>query len=217
MQYCEWAVFYQKIVEDFGYSVEEDKKAAKVLNEAITKPDLGALEKKVKDKRVSIFGAGPSLEEVNKIPEGTIIAADGATTFLLERGVVPDIIVTDLDGDMRDLLRANDKGSAVVLHAHGDNIDKIKSHAKDFKKVVGTTQSRPFGNLSNFGGFTDGDRAVFLAEYFGAKEILLYGMDFDSDVGKYSFSKDTKTKRKKLKWGKRLIGHLMKRGNIRFG
>lgn len=216
MQYSEWSFFYKKIVEDFGYSIEEDKKAAKVLNELIIKPDLGALEEKIKDKKILIFGAGPSLDEINKIPKGTIIAADGATTFLLERGIVPDIVVTDLDGNIRDLLRASDKGSVIVLHAHGDNINKIKSHAEDFKGAVGTTQSRPFGNLSNFGGFTDGDRAVFLAEHFGAREVLLYGMDFNSGVGKYSFSKDTKIKRKKLKWGKRLIGHLMKRGNIRF-
>ena len=39
---------------------------------------------------------------------------------------------------------------------------------KEFANVVGTTQTEEFGKMKNFGGFTDGDRCVFLAEFFNA-------------------------------------------------
>ena len=41
----------------------------------------------------------------------------------------------------------------------------------------------PVKNVYNFGGFTDGDRSVFWAEEFGAKEIILIGMDFGIHIG----------------------------------
>ena len=40
--------------------------------------------------------------------------------------------------------------------------------------------------VHNFGGFTDGDRAVFLAVQLGAKKLILAGMDFGKVVSKYS-------------------------------
>ena len=42
------------------------------------------------------------------------------------------------------------------------------------------------GKVHNFGGFTDGDRCVFLANHFKAKKIILLGMDFGTRIGKYS-------------------------------
>jgi uncharacterized Rossmann fold enzyme len=45
--------------------------------------------------------------------------------------------------------------------------------------LVGTTQSRPFGGIHNFGGFSDGDRAVFLAEALGASEVVIAGFFLD--------------------------------------
>ena len=41
-------------------------------------------------------------------------------------------------------------------------------------------------HLYNFGGFTDGDRAMFLAIELGAREMVLAGMDFGTVVTKYS-------------------------------
>ena len=55
-----------------------------------------------------------------------------------------------------------------------------------FNNVLGTTQAQPIGNLYNFGGFTDGDRAIFLTVALGASEIILAGMDFGTKVTKYS-------------------------------
>ena len=55
-----------------------------------------------------------------------------------------------------------------------------------FKSKVGTVQVKPFGSVRNFGGFTDGDRCVFLAEHFKASKILLFGFDYGNIVGKFS-------------------------------
>jgi hypothetical protein len=214
MDYAEWRIFYKDLLEDFGFSEKEDIKAARILNNLVEPLPLDVLEEKIADKRVCIYGSGNSLEEVEDFPGCTRIAVDGATSYLLGKGVVPEVVVTDLDGRIEDLYKANRKGSIMVIHAHGDNIDKIKACVPRFTRVIPTCQGKPFAGLQNFGGFTDGDRAVFMAEHLKAREILLYGMDFGG-VGKYSFSEDTPVKRKKLKWGKRLIDYLTQKGDVK--
>lgn len=214
MEYTEWGGLYKEILRDFGFSEESDIRAAEILDELLKPLDIIALRKKIKGRRANIYGAGPSLEKLKKFPRGASIAADGATSFLLEQNVVPDIIVTDLDGRIEDLLRANRKGSIVVIHAHGDNVSELKKYVKKFRNCVGTAQCAPFGKLYNFGGFTDGDRAVFLAEHFKAKKIVLYGMDFHGEIGKYSFSKDSEVKRKKLRWAGKLINYLRRKSEV---
>ncbi len=214
MRYEEWEPFYYKIIEDFGFSKDEDQQAAKILNTYLKKPDLTRLYGKISKKEVAVFGAGPSLDFIEEIPDVTTIASDGATSFFIDMDVNPDIIVTDLDGDIDDLIKANSRGSIVFLHAHGDNKDMIIKYADRFKDPLGTTQTRPFGNLLNFGGFTDGDRAAYIAEHFRPSKIFLYGMDFKETPGKYSYSKDSDIKRKKLKWAELLIKHLMETTDV---
>jgi len=228
MFYHSWEPIYKKIVEDFGFSVENDKLATKILDELLQRDkqfSIKKLEELIANKEVVAFGAGPSLENFlknnkKKIVNKIKIAADGATTALLEHDVKPEIIVTDLDGNVSDQIKANSSGSVVIIHAHGDNIDKLRRYVPKFNGVViGSTQvdSKPYRNVNNFGGFTDGDRAVFLADHFNAKKIYLVGFDFEGVIGKYSFSesKDKSLKLKKLKWCKYLIELLMKnRKNI---
>ncbi len=209
MQYEDWKPFYSKIIEEFGFSKEDDIKSAEILNTYLKKPDPDGISEKVYKKDVAVFGAGPSLETIQEIPDVTTIASDGVTSFFIDRGVNPDIIVTDLDGNIDDIIKANSRGSSVFLHAHGDNIEKIKKYADRFKNPLGTTQTRPFGNIMNYGGFTDGDRAVYIAEHFKPNKIILYGMDFKQKPGKYSYSMDSNIKRKKLNWAEVLIKHLM--------
>ena len=70
----------------------------------------------------------------------------------------------------------------------------------------------------NFGGFTDGDRAVFLAEELGAKKIFLIGFDFGEIVGKWSkpYLKEHasiwESKKKKFKIAQMLLEWLKKNG-----
>jgi hypothetical protein len=53
---------------------------------------------------------------------------------------------------------------------------------------------------------------VFLAEEFGAKKIVLVGMDFGDSIGKYSKRKvkDTALKKQKMEAGRRLLEMLAK-------
>jgi len=103
-------------------------------------------------------------------------------------------------------------GAIMVIHAHGDNIENLEKNVPKFRKIIGTTQVMPTENVYNFGGFTDGDRGVFLAEEMRAKSITLIGMDFNSNPRKFSNDHDIdfELKRKKLKTAKRLLEMLGK-------
>ncbi len=204
MEYREWELYYLRILEDFGFDREKDVEAGKILAELLKGHDLvdfSALRAVISGKDVLITGP-----LTRKIPDTgyVIIATDLSTAILLEKGIVPDIIVTYLDGDVEDEIEANGKGSVVLIHAHGDNTDSLRRYVHRFKgKIGGTVQTEPFFPLMNFGGFTDGDRAVFLVESAGAKRIYLTGFDFKNPVPKAG--KDIEIKKKKLLWAEALI------------
>jgi len=146
------------------------------------------------------------LKKYKEIPK---IVADSAVQAFLENKIMPDIVVTDLDGDEKSLKKIGKTNSIILVHGHGDNMAKLQL-VENFKNCIGTTQGKPFGKLYNFGGFTDGDRCVFLADYFGAKKVILWGMDFGTKIGKYSKTKvsERKTKIKKLRYAKKLLSWL---------
>ena len=206
-----WESKYRDILKDFGYSRNKDTQSAKLLNSFLQKktPSIG-IRDLIKDKPVFVIGAGPSLPSCISILKRhkkiTKIVADGATKAIIENGLRPDIVVTDLDGDIKSLKKAGRTNTIMVVHAHGDNSERINL-VKYFKNCIGTTQTKPIGKVNNFGGFTDGDRCVFLADYFKAKKIILLGMDFGTRIGKYSKNKvDNRTiKIAKLHRGKKLL------------
>ncbi len=207
MDFSEWEPIYRRILADFGFSREEDERAAELLSGILgnTPDQTEALRARIEGRHVLVCGDAPTLEEeIRKemanadITSRTIIAADGAASKLLNNGILPDIIVTDLDGTIGDIIHASRLGALVVVHAHGDNIPQIREIAPQLTNVLGTTQSSPLENVHNFGGFTDGDRCCFLAKAFGAKNISLVGFQYDDpDV--------SDTKKRKLKWAKHLI------------
>jgi hypothetical protein len=227
MFYREWEPFYKKIIRDLNLCVQEDIEASDVLNNLLKQKNnlypLEKLEDLISDNEVFIFGAGPSLTKSislfkEKFEKKLKIAADGATTALMDNNILPDIIVTDLDGKVSDQLRANKLGSVVIAHAHGDNINNIKKFIPHFKvNIIGSTQVDPrsFDSIYNFGGFTDGDRAVFLSDHFKAKKISLIGFDFNANIGRYSFpdKKNKNLKIKKLKVCQNLIEKLKEKNN----
>ena len=207
MDWEEWKPIYKKILEEFGYEEEEDIKAAKIAGEmASSNISPAELRKIIHGRDVSICGAGENLvEEIDGI-KGIIIAADEATSILLSHNILPHIITTDLDGNVGDILRANEMGSIVIIHAHGDNVETLKKYLPFFKgKIMLTTQAEPSGGVYNFGGFTDGDRAYCIASHFGAREIKLIGFDFENPSLKEG--KDANIKRKKLQWAKKIIDY----------
>jgi len=138
--------------------------------------------------------------------------ADGAAKAMIENNLKPDIVVTDLDGDIKSLKKAGRTNTMMIVHAHGDNAEKIRL-VKNFKNCIGTTQTKSMGMVHNFGGFTDGDRCVFLANHFKAKKIILLGMDFGTRIGRYSKTRviSRPAKIKKLRRGKKLLEWLAKK------
>ncbi len=218
MEFQDWEPLYQQILMDFGYDRIKDEHSAEALSKLLKNRDEiddSTLKKLLHSRSVYVFGAGPNLEndvQVDNFQQeynGVIIAADGATSALVKNDVIPDIIVTDLDGNIEDQIHANEQGALVIIHAHGDNLKYIKKWAPKFpNKILGTTQSKPFKNIRNYGGFTDGDRAVFMAAHFKAKKIFLVAFDFE-EPGEYSFKSDFKIKIKKLTWALGLIGMIV--------
>ena len=206
-----WKTRFIEIRREFGYSEREDLRSVKKLNSILkNKASKKQLQKIIENKTVIVIGAGPSLSKSLKFLKNsknvTKIVADGAVRGLLEKDIKPDILVTDLDGDMKSIVKIGKTMIPVIVHAHGDNYDKLDVVRK-FSNIIGSTQTDSFGKMENFGGFTDGDRCVFLAEYFKAKKIVLVGMDFGHKIGKYSKERvvNPKIKLKKLKFGKKIV------------
>ena len=203
MQFETWEPIYQSILQDFGFSPDKDEEAAKLLAEILRnrEPMLQAAKAIIIGQRTVVCGNAPTLDkELKELQEkdAVFLAADGATAVLLEHNIVPDIVVTDLDGPFPAILKANEMGSIVVVHAHGDNLDALIRYAPMLKRIIGTVQCRPLPGLHNFGGFTDGDRCVFLARELCAASIELVGFDFEDESV-------TPRKKRKLEWAKKLI------------
>lgn len=207
MKYEQWEPYYRAILQDFGWTADGDEEAARLLSSMLPErtPCLEKVKELIDDRDVIVCGKAPSLaKDMEKIDwwyKYTVIAADGAVSILLDKGIVPDIVVSDLDGLHEDLLEADSLGAVILAHAHADNVESVKSLVPKFKHVVGTTQAKPLSNVYNFGGFSDGDRCVFLAKEFGAKSIRIIGFDLDD-------RNVTPKKQKKLKWARQLLGDL---------
>jgi len=231
----EWMNWYRWIVELLHIDPSMDRKATSILSELVKdiEPPINELATVLRDRNVFVFGAGPSLEpKLNEmvsfykdiLESSPKIAANGATKALIERGIVPEVVTTDLDGDIDYILTAAEKGSIIIIHGHGDNIDKLLKYVPLIKKrtlkIIATTQVKPLNKVYNFGGFTDGDRAVFLAYHFKSKKVIMAGMDFGEIVGKYSkpWLKDnvkaSYRKRTKLYIAERLISWIARKPGI---
>jgi len=214
-----WKTRYREIRDVFGYKKSADIASAKKLDSIIKKKfPLSNLKKGIFGKTVFVIGAGPSLDStitvMKKYENVTKIVADGAVQALIKHKIRPDILVTDLDGDMKSIKKIARTNTPIIVHAHGDNKEQLNIVNK-FKNKIGTTQSEKFGRLENFGGFTDGDRCVFLAENFKAEKIILFGMDFGNTIGKYSkhVIKNRNLKLKKMSHGKKLLEWLATKSN----
>jgi len=206
-----WEKRYFSILKELNYTEKKDKESATILDSILKKTDtIEKVREIIQGKTVFVIGSGPSLSiaipKLKKLKKSIKIAADSSLKPLIDNGIIPDIIVTDLDGNEDTIKKISKTKSIFVIHAHGDNIEKLQM-VKKMKNCIGTTQTNPFNKIQNFGGFTDGDRGVFLASHFDAKKIILFGMDFGNQIGKFSNTKrsDREIKLKKLEIGKDLL------------
>jgi 2-amino-4-hydroxy-6-hydroxymethyldihydropteridine diphosphokinase len=204
MRFEEWEPHYTAILEYFAFEREADEAAARILGDLIGRDDVDILAGLIRGRTVTVCGNAPNLRSQTDRIEGTVLAADAAAAVLADQGIVADAVFTDLDGATDLFIDLNRQGTVMVVHAHGDNIPLLRHWVPRFPgPLVATTQAAPLPHVYNFGGFTDGDRAVFAAEDFGAASIRIIGFDLsDRNVDPL--------KRGKLFWARellRLIGH----------
>ena len=212
MHFDTWNPVYERILADFGFDRAADERARDVLATLVDPFDRDRLAG-FAGARVAVAGAGPSLpDELDRVEDAdVVVAASTAADVLREAGVGVDLVVTDLDKNPDSVRELSHEGVPVVAHAHGDNVPAVEEWVPRFaaEQVLATTQAEPVGPVYNFGGFTDGDRAAFLADAFGAAELVFLGWDFD-DPGVDPL------KAKKLAWAERLLFWLETRRGERF-
>jgi len=214
MDYDEWNPVYEAILADFGYPRDGDETARDRLRALIGDyPTFDPATLGIDGRRVAVAGAGPSLADETALAADAdlVVAASTAADRLLDAGVAVDLVVTDLDKHAETVVDLTHQGTPVAIHAHGDNRDLIEATVPecDCSFVVPTTQAAPADPVVNYGGFTDGDRAAFLADHFGAGTLVFPGWDFDDE------SVDP-SKARKLAWAERLLYWLERRRNERF-
>ncbi len=204
MRFSDWEPHYTAILEYFGFEREADETAARLLEDILDRDDIGLLSALIQGRMVTVCGNAPCLpDELDRI-EGTVLAADAAAEVLVDHGIRPDAVFTDLDGATDLFVDLSRQGTVMVVHAHGDNMPLLRCWVPSLPgPLVATTQAAPLPRVHNFGGFTDGDRAVFAADELGAADIRIIGFDLaDKNVDP--------VKRGKLFWAGellRLIGY----------
>ncbi len=208
MKFSEWEPVYRDICADFGFDPDADALSVRVLKAVTMNSDLRDEDAVIPliGSAVTVVGDSPGLEDdlSRHPPEGCVICSGSAVLRLLRVGMKPDIVVTDLDGNINAQLEASSDGAVTLILAHGDNTDLVRTFAPLFPgPVILTTQGRPENTVFNYGGFTDGDRCVCLAREFGARRIVLLGFDFDHPTPKEG--SDPAVKLRKLAWARRII------------
>lgn len=140
-----------------------------------------------------------------RLAEGSVIVAvEGFTAKrLLAEGVKPDVVVTDLDYEPEHV----GVGRVAVVHAHGDNIAKLGAAPP---RRIFTVQTEPRPGTYNVGGFTDGDRAVYLAYAMGAREATISGFYPDVEI-----KRADSIKARKLALAAALLRRLSRRLSLR--
>jgi 2-amino-4-hydroxy-6-hydroxymethyldihydropteridine diphosphokinase len=222
MEYSAWSPFYERIAREFGFEFDREERSAARLETRLPPADradpLGRSKARLSGRDVIVAGLAPRAGPppiwrlASSAQPPAVVAADGATAACLDAGIVPAVIVTDLDGPLPTEVNANRRGSLVVVHAHGDNFDAIDEWVPQFPgELAGSWAGPPRPSLLNVGGFTDGDRSAFLAEACGARRILLWGFDFESVEESDPRARDRKLA--KLAWAKRLLAMLARDGS----
>jgi len=194
MKLEEWFEIYHQILSDFGFEERRDKESARLMHELAGEKllDEREIEKVVRGRDVSVIGGA-----ISSCVEDEVIITAGKSIlrWIKISSRVPDIHVTDMEESADLLSWIQKKGCLLVLHAHGDNMERIRDVIPKVGCFVGTTQHKPFNRIYNFGGFTDGDRAVLIAKKFGAKRIKLHGFSFNGEG----------IKGKKLMWARKIL------------
>lgn len=212
MEYHEWKPAYQTILQAFGYSMRGDEASRDWLAAYCRRASCQASLPEMTGAKVAVVGGAPQTPTPTQLADAdVVVAASDAGPRIADAGVSPDVVVTDLDGDPDGVRALATTGVPVVVHAHGDNQPVLEEQLPAFpaSAVLPTTQAAPTGPVRNFGGFTDGDRAAFLADHCGADELVFRGWDLNDRTV-------SAEKASKLDWAARLLYWLEDRRGERF-
>ncbi|QLD84552.1 DUF115 domain-containing protein [Natronomonas halophila] len=214
MRYDEWQPAYEAILSDFGFEKAADERARDLLAELMDDEQPRSVADIDLSGTVAVCGGAPSLVGDLDVARraDSVVAASIAADILRDAGIAVDCMVTDLDKNPETARALTEAGTPVAAHAHGDNIEALREQVPKFdaSAVLPTTQADPVGSVVNLGGFTDGDRAAFLADACGADRLVFPGWEFDDPtVGRQ--------KARKLLWAERLLRWLEMRREEEFG
>jgi uncharacterized Rossmann fold enzyme len=213
MEFDDWEPVYERLLAALGYDRAGDEQARDRLAELAGPFDLDPLRERLAGASVAVAGGAEGLAgELDACREAdVVVAASVAADTCREHGVAVDCMVTDLDKNPDTARALTHEGVPVVAHAHGDNHDLVESVVPDCADdcLLPTTQAAPAGPVRNFGGFTDGDRAAFLADHCGAATLCFPGWDLEDPAV-------PRPKRAKLDWAARLLRWLERRRDERF-
>lgn len=204
-----WEPIYRSILADFGFDRSADEAARDRLVGLLDGTGLRPSElPDCHGQTVAVAGAADCLHEDIELAASAdrVIAASIASEVLLDAGIGIDLHVTDLDKDHAIVTQLHRRSVPIVTHAHGDNISSLEKIVPglDASTIFPTTQAEPGDHIFNPGGFTDGDRAAFLADALGATALTFPGWDItDTSV--------SALKRHKLAWAERLLYWLEQR------
>lgn len=216
-----------EVREAFGWSEDDDLESAELLQQSLVEhslwpPSMRELtltrlrNELVNAECVVLLGAAVEPSELERF-EGThavYVAADGAVG-VLETYDRLACVVSDFDG-AEHLDRAAEAGQTIVAHAHGDNTKRWKTilrrweeHSNPPSLILSHQVTRELDGVHNFGGFTDGDRALCFVLSLGVvpENIVLIGFSTQK-VGAWSATTTPSVKMQKLEWMKRIVTEL---------
>ena len=212
MNFEKFEPVYEAIIADFGFGRAADERARDVAAEFAT-PFAFERFADWRGATVAIAGAAPTLPDELALARSAdvVVAASTAADVLIDAGIDVDCMVTDLDKNPETGAELTARGVPVAAHAHGDNIPAVREWLPEYdaESTLVTTQVAPRGAVENVGGFTDGDRAAFLADHVGAGRLVFPGWSFDDPTV-------DSMKARKLTWAARLLRWLERRRNERF-
>ena len=201
-----WWKFQDEINSQFNFSEVREELAARLVSRLnYTKSSLQSC---FVNREFVLVGAG--LTESDTLPEKNLIVADGALRGCLNRDIVPEWVISDLDGYIPDILWASQNGSKIIIHAHGDNLARVSLYSNQINPECITT-TYPSSHTYCWGGFTDGDRSVMMCLSLGSKSVKLVGFNFE-EVGTFT-GEYSPRKLEKLQWAKKIINECQQRSS----
>ena len=219
-----------QIREDFGWTYHDDRESAEnLLQRFNSEAPFGLPSWNHQGRQAALHSLTAALKAAEKIvfvgaaatrsmleqdwSKGTVfVAADGSVGACM--GLVDVlVVVTDLDGGVH-LQEAAQKGTPMVVHAHGDNNNRLAALLPQWAKyqppLMLTHQTdEHYEGMLNVGGFTDGDRAVCLISFLGGEEDKFTFLGYSTEhVGEWSGVTDPALKLRKLEWMARILDDL---------